>query len=441
MRQVVSHLYAEYGRYIDSFRAIPKAIDCLKPSERRLLLTVHNVAKNKPTKSAKVVGACLSLHPHGDTSTYGVLVGLVNRGFIEGSQGNWGNPGWENSSPAAMRYTECKANKILDDGFSEFLKYVPWDVLEIEEEPLYLPYPIPIGLIGNGAITGIGFHTTKIPRYNLIDLVNRLLQLVNHQPLTTIKPVFTNCTVLEDSPGEFENILSKGSGKLKIIPKHTVSTTEIWIYGYNQFIGFNRLKKLNESYELEHGVQLFDVIDAWDRKCKDPVKINIKPASKKKLIDQSFSNSILGAISSKENFIVNVVEDNNTVATRSIDELLLLSYNKWKSAKLAHLHERLQSVMVNIEELKVLAIVQKYYIRNTHVINSEDLVTIIKSDPSVIYDASTIRDVLNRYSVKKLIEVNTNIAPLQKKAAEIQHDINNIDTVAVNTVKSMFGIK
>jgi topoisomerase-4 subunit A len=66
LKNIVSSLYAEYGRYIDSFRAIPKHIDCLKPVERRLLLSVHQVARKKFQKSAKVIGTCIgNYHPHG----------------------------------------------------------------------------------------------------------------------------------------------------------------------------------------------------------------------------------------------------------------------------------------------------------------------------------------------------------------------------------------
>lgn len=66
MKHIVSSLYAEYGRYIDGFRAIPKDIDCLKFVERRLLLSVHQVARKKLEKSAKIIGTCIgNYHPHG----------------------------------------------------------------------------------------------------------------------------------------------------------------------------------------------------------------------------------------------------------------------------------------------------------------------------------------------------------------------------------------
>jgi len=81
MKRAIPSLYAEYGRYIDEFRAIPYHIDCLKPVERRLLFTLFNVAK-RLTKSARVIGEAIGkYHPHGDQSAYGTLVGLVRRGL------------------------------------------------------------------------------------------------------------------------------------------------------------------------------------------------------------------------------------------------------------------------------------------------------------------------------------------------------------------------
>ena len=59
MKRSIPALYAEYGRYIDKSRAIPYYIDCLKPVERRLLLTLWSLAKNKNVKAARIVGECL----------------------------------------------------------------------------------------------------------------------------------------------------------------------------------------------------------------------------------------------------------------------------------------------------------------------------------------------------------------------------------------------
>ena len=52
----------------------------------------------------------------------------------------------------------------------EFIKYVPWEMLELDSEPLYLPSILPLGLIGNGVFTSISFYRTMIPKYSKEDL-------------------------------------------------------------------------------------------------------------------------------------------------------------------------------------------------------------------------------------------------------------------------------
>ncbi|MDX1699651.1 MAG: DNA gyrase subunit A, partial [Melioribacteraceae bacterium] len=95
MRKIIPVFYSEYGRYISRFRAIPLYVDALKPVERRLLLSLHEVAKNKLVKSAKVIGHVIgSYHPHGDQSAYGTLVDMVRRGLVLG-EGNFGTEGLE----------------------------------------------------------------------------------------------------------------------------------------------------------------------------------------------------------------------------------------------------------------------------------------------------------------------------------------------------------
>ena len=66
MMKVTSDLYSEYLRYTNRFRHIPHYIDALKLVERRLLLTLHQNARSKEVKSAKIVGYCVGdYHPHG----------------------------------------------------------------------------------------------------------------------------------------------------------------------------------------------------------------------------------------------------------------------------------------------------------------------------------------------------------------------------------------
>ena len=181
MDKIIPCFYADYGRYVTRFRAFPFNIDCLKLVERRLLMSLYYVAKGpKFVKAAKVVGNCIAeLHPHGDISTYGTLQQLVNRGFAKG-EGNWGSKGLEDDSAAAMRYVECKLEKWVVDFAFKYIDYVDFNNFEYGEEPISLPCPLPIGLVGSGITTGIAFHRTLIPRYKLKDLARRLSWLLEN---------------------------------------------------------------------------------------------------------------------------------------------------------------------------------------------------------------------------------------------------------------------
>lgn len=433
MKHIVSSLYAEYGRYIDAFRAIPKSIDCLKPVERRLLISVHQVARKKLEKSAKVIGTCIgNYHPHGDSSTYDALVNLVQRGFVDG-QGNWGRYGLEDSRAAAYRYTECKANDVLHSIFEHFLKFVPWEPLELEDEPLYIPFPIPLGLIGSGVTTGIGFHITRIPRFNLKDLVQRLVELLENKTLTTIIPIIQDCTLYEDSPGEFEKLLTTGEGRIQIVPNTKIGINEMVILGRNPLVGFNGLKSLNEKYEETNGVPMFSAIDLWDYKCNSSINIKITNAGRSKLLTNDFINKILLSISSIINFRVNVVV-NNSVVLKSIDDILLENYDKWKDANLKFYQNQLEYNLNKLEELKIIQVIREI-LKNNPTIKTID--EIVKLNTST-YIESEIRSVCSKHSIKTLIEAHIDINSVQSKINSLTNTINDIDNVVLNEIKGKF---
>lgn len=434
MKHIVSSLYAEYGRYIDSFRAIPKSIDCLKPVERRLLISIHQVARKKLEKSAKVIGTCIgNYHPHGDSSTYDSLVNLVQRGFVDG-QGNWGRYGLEDSRAAAYRYTECKANDVLHNIFEDFLKFVPWEPLELENEPLYIPFPIPLGLIGSGITTGIGFHITRIPRYNFKDLIQRLVELIElKKPLTTIIPIIDDCTLYEDSPGEFEKLLTTGEGRIQIVPNTKIGINELTILGRNPLTGFNGLKALNEKHEESNGLPLFSAIDLWNYECKSSINIKITNAGKSKFLSSEFIQKILLSISSIVNFKVNVVID-NTVTLKSIDQLLLETYDKWVDVNLKFYQNQLEYNLNKLEELKIIQVIREILKNNPTIKTIDEIVKLNTSN----YIENEIRKVCSKHSIKTLIEAHIDINSVQSKINSITNTINNIDNVVLNEIKGKF---
>ena len=169
MKEQLTALYGEYGRYINKFRAFPLNLDGLKIVERRLLYSLYLTAKDENVKSALVIGYAIGhFHPHGDSSAYGSLCALVS-GKIAIGQGNWGNKaGVEECGAAAMRYTEIKSSKFILDMAFEFIKFVKMEALELDEEPLFLPTKLPLCLVNTTYCQGIGFGSrTIIPSYKV----------------------------------------------------------------------------------------------------------------------------------------------------------------------------------------------------------------------------------------------------------------------------------
>jgi DNA gyrase/topoisomerase IV subunit A len=429
MKNIVSNLYADYLRYTDRFRAIPWEVDMLKPVERRALLSIHEVAKTKFTKTAKVIGHIIgNYHPHGDLAVKDVLTNMVQSGYAEG-QGNWGND--ENISfiPAgAARYTEIKAIKFLDDGFSEFLDFVPWEDFEYEKEPHYLPFYLPIGLIGDGLIQGISLHTTKIPKFDFIQLGTRLYELLMGLPKTTIKPIIKNCDIFEDKPGEFERILNTGEGIIYAIPKYKIVGNSIYIYGKTPS-GFSKVLAFNEKYEENNSKAFATIIDNSGEK----LEVIISP--KKGSIDQKFIDQIMNLVMEKIHIKCHIVVESGSVELKGIDSILINSYSKWKDSYLAKISKDLVVTQNKLEELNVVLVIRSIIENNPTVKTIQEICSLNTSK----YPNSSIETICSKYRIKTLIEANIDIPGVQTEINNLQNEITNIDTFALNRVKSIIG--
>jgi len=428
MKNVVSNLYADYLRYIDKFRAIPWETDVLKPVERRTLLSVHDVAKGKFVKSSKVTGYCISqYHPHGDIAVYDTLVGLVQQGYVEG-QGNWGSDNVKDYIKAASpRYSECKTVNFIDNGFSEFLNFVPWSEFEYEKEPHYLPFHVPIGLIGHGLIHGISLHTTKIPKFKYLDLLSRLYSLLTGEDKKTIVANFLNSDVFEDKPGEFENILTNGNGIIFAVPKYVLKNNSIYIYGKNPLNGFSKLDAYNEKYEDTNGKPFATIIDSSDSK----LEVIISPFGKRNNITKEFVSTVMDLLIAKIHIICNVVTADGSVKKKGIDSLLLNSYNKWKDAYIKKLNHDLSNLIIKENELNIVLIIRAILQSNPGISKIEEICKLNTSN----FTNEEILEVIKKYTIKQLIEAKIDIPNIQKKISEIKLTINNIDNIAIQRLK------
>ena len=183
--------YIDYSMSVIVSRALPDVRDGLKPVHRRVLFGMHELgirATGAHKKSARIVGEVLGkYHPHGDTSVYDAMVRMAQewslRYMLVDGQGNFGSV--DGDSPAAMRYTEARMQKIAEDMLADIDKETVDHKLNFDDtlkEPTVLPTRIP-GLLVNGA-SGIAVGmATNMPPHNLSEVVDGTIAYINNHDI------------------------------------------------------------------------------------------------------------------------------------------------------------------------------------------------------------------------------------------------------------------
>jgi DNA gyrase subunit A len=180
--------YLDYSMSVIIGRALPSALDGLKPVHRRVLYTLNEMGlqhNKKYTKCAKVVGQAMGVyHPHGDSAIYDTLVRMAQpfslRYPLVDGQGNFGSV--DGDPPAAMRYTECRmmriAGEMMADIEMETVDFVP-NYDESTVEPTVLPTRIPNLIVNGSSGIAVGM-ATNIPPHNLTEVVNAAIELIQN---------------------------------------------------------------------------------------------------------------------------------------------------------------------------------------------------------------------------------------------------------------------
>jgi DNA gyrase subunit A len=178
--------YLDYAMSVIVGRALPDVRDGLKPVHRRILFAMHeaNIQWNRPyVKCARVVGDVMGkYHPHGDNAIYDTLVRMAQdfslRYTLIDGQGNFGSVDGDNA--AAMRYTECRLERIT----TELLADIDKETVDFgpnydgkEQEPLVLPSKLPNLLINGSSGIAVGM-ATNIPPHNLSDVIDACLKVL-----------------------------------------------------------------------------------------------------------------------------------------------------------------------------------------------------------------------------------------------------------------------
>ncbi len=184
--------YLDYAMSVIVSRALPDVRDGLKPVHRRILYSMHENGYewNKPyRKSARVVGDVMGkYHPHGDSAIYDALVRMAQNfslrlPLIDG-QGNFGSV--DGDPAAAMRYTECRlekvAHKLLDDIDKETVDFQE-NYDNSESEPVVLPAKFPNLLVNGAGGIAVGM-ATNIPPHNLGEVIDAAIAIMENPAMT-----------------------------------------------------------------------------------------------------------------------------------------------------------------------------------------------------------------------------------------------------------------
>ncbi len=187
--------YIDYSMSVIISRALPDVRDGLKPVHRRVLYGMLDLGlthAKSHKKSARIVGEVLGkYHPHGDTSVYDSMVRMAQhwslRYMLVDGQGNFGSV--DGDSPAAMRYTEARLQRVAEEMLGDINK----DTIDFQsnfddslKEPVCLPSKLPNILVNGTSGIAVGM-ATNMPPHNLSEVIEGIKQYIDNEDITILE--------------------------------------------------------------------------------------------------------------------------------------------------------------------------------------------------------------------------------------------------------------
>ena len=236
LESVIHDSMMPYAEHVILERALPRVEDGLKPVQRRILYTMHELglSPDKPhRKCARIVGDCMGkFHPHGDSSVYDALVRMaqdfIMRDALIDGQGNFGTV--DGDSAAAMRYTEARMMPLA----LELLKDIDKDTVswsfnfdDTLKEPDTLPGNYPNLLVNGASGIAVGL-ATNIPTHNLGEVIDAVIAQIDN-PRITLDELMQYVKAPDFPTGgyllkteEIRNAYDTGRGKLTVRANVTI---------------------------------------------------------------------------------------------------------------------------------------------------------------------------------------------------------------------------
>jgi DNA gyrase subunit A len=191
VEQEMQGAFLEYAYSVIYARALPDARDGLKPVQRRVLYTMHDMGLRPDrghVKCGRIVGEVMGkLHPHGDGSIYDTLVRMAQpwtmRVPLVDGHGNFGSL---DDGPAAYRYTEARLDRaalLMTTSLDEdTVNFVPNYDNQLTQ-PEVLPAAFPNLLVNGASGIAVGMATNMAP-HNLVEVIGAARHLLANPDAT-----------------------------------------------------------------------------------------------------------------------------------------------------------------------------------------------------------------------------------------------------------------
>ncbi len=375
--------YIDYSMSVIVARALPDVRDGLKPVHRRVLFGMYElgVFSNRPyKKSARIVGEVLGkFHPHGDSSVYDTMVRMAQEWSLRyplvDGQGNFGSI--DGDSPAAMRYTEARLQKVAEEMLVDIDKDTVDHSLNFDDtilEPTVLPAQIPNLLINGASGIAVGMATNIAP-HNLTEVVNGIIAYIDNNDITI--PELMNFIKAPDFPTGgiiygYEGIKSAfetGRGRVVIRGEVQVEETKSGrerIVAYSIPYMVNKADMIKKTADLVNDKKIEGISDINDESDRNGMRIVydlkkdaissivINKLYKLSALQSSFSVNNIALVKGRphllnlKDLIVYYVEHRHEIVIRRT------KYRLNEAEKRAHILEGLIIALDNIDEVIIL---------------------------------------------------------------------------------------
>lgn len=439
--------FLDYASYVILERAVPTALDGLKPVQRRILHAMREMHDGRYHKVANIIGQTMQYHPHGDAAIGDALVNLGQKDLLIDPQGNWGDVRTGDRA-AAARYIEARLTKFaLDVAFNP--QTTDWQLSYDgrKKEPIVLPMKFPL-LLAQG-VEGIAVGlSTKVMPHNFVEIIKASIKLLEEKSVK-LYPDFQTGGMIDvtDYNGGQRGGKIKVRARIEKVDKNMLAIREL-PYATTTSSLIDSILKANDKGKIK----VKKVVDNTARNVEVLVEL-ANGVSPDLTIDAlyafthceiSISPNACVIIDDKPHFLR--VEDLLRISTESTKELLRQELEIRKAELLEKLHFlSLEKIFIekriyrDIEECEtweaVLETVEaglRKYVRtpNEKAKKADDRLLLLRD----ITEEDLVR--LTEIKIKRISKYNSfkadeQIAKLEEELKEVQHHLDHLVEYAI----------